>query len=148
VRARYLLATGKRSHAQIARDDLARIERGPASVAYWRGKAEHALGNLDAADDAFSAALGRDPKLAVAWLSRGSLRTERRNDDGRALSDLDEAVRLAPRSFDAHNARAGLLLAKANPRDAIPDLERMLELARTDEERANAKNLLSSFGAK
>ena len=53
---------------------------------------------------ALNASIRRNPKNAAAYLSR-AVAFYKREDDKRAISDLDEAIRLAPSNSDAYQLR-------------------------------------------
>jgi tetratricopeptide (TPR) repeat protein len=70
----------------------------------FRGLRRSLAGRSDAAIPDFSAALKRDPKLALAHFGRG-LAFLSKKDPGTALEDLNDAIRLAPGNSEFHLVR-------------------------------------------
>jgi tetratricopeptide (TPR) repeat protein len=75
----------------------------------------------------FSAAIRLDPKLALAYLNRGSVWREK-DDLDRAIADFDEAVRLEPTLGHARFARGEAWHAKAEHDKAIADFDEAIRL--------------------
>ena len=78
------------------------------------------------------AAVAREPKSAAAWGRLGQV-LQIHNILDPALVAYAEAIRLEPRNSDWPYLRASILLVRAGPADAIPDLERAAELGGLDE---------------
>lgn len=119
------------------------------------------LGKLGKAEEAVSArieALGLKPFDAIDWVSRAALRLRPPTDIEGALNDLDEALKLDPKCYDALMSRASILserlgltadgiktldvLLKAHPADANALASRGVlhaRLGRFEEARADAR---------
>ena len=129
-----------------AEEDFAAAEASPApedrlDAAIHRGRLKTRQKDFAAAEDAFSLALSRDPKSPTAFIGRGIAR-ESRGAVEAAAADYLEAVRLEPRSAEAH-LRLGLALVTLK-KDALGRryLERTIELDPTGEAGARARLLL------
>jgi tetratricopeptide (TPR) repeat protein len=87
-------------------------------------------GQLDAAIDAFTRAVGRDPTLLDAYLARAEARLRKR-EYGRALDDANEAARQDPASADALGLQAEARYFSSGSSDragALRSVERALAL--------------------
>lgn len=78
------------------------------------------------------AAVAEEPKSANAWGRLGQV-MQIHNYFDPALAAYAEAIRLDPRNPDWSYLRASILLVRASPTDAIPDLERAAKLGGLDE---------------
>ena len=74
---------------------------GSAIALYLAGDALARGGNLTAAESQFTASLKADPKLALAWLARGVVRSLLGGRDGADEQDIEHASELSPNLADA-----------------------------------------------
>ena len=80
----------------------------------------------------FDKIIARDPKLAVAYLYRGSAFGARGETD-RAIADFNEAIRLDPNNAQALNGRCYTLAIIGQMQQALTDCNESLRLAPNDE---------------
>jgi len=90
---------GKKDHVQALSHLEAAVDMDPASAGAWRdlGLALIMDEQKEAAEQALNRSLELDPESATSWYNRGLLYLHAKDYD-RALSDLQEAARLAPRN--------------------------------------------------
>ncbi|MBL4846624.1 MAG: tetratricopeptide repeat protein [Planctomycetes bacterium] len=105
---------------------------GPACVAAVYEELEHGSSALEA----WQEAIERSPGHPDLWRNRARFRDHRGDFEG-ALSDLDEAIRLAPAEVDAHCLRGEVLLRCHRFVESLRAFERALRVAR-GHERASA----------
>jgi len=117
---------------RAAAPDLARPTP-PAEAAQWiaRGRRYLDASRWRPAEQAFDAALERDPDAVEALVGRSVARRRREALTG-ALADADRALQLAPDRAAAYRARAECLVEVGDPRGAIADFDRCLALAPDD----------------
>jgi Tetratricopeptide repeat len=84
----------------------------------------------------FDRIIAHDPKLAVAYVYRGSAYGARR-DPGRAIADFNEAIRLDPNNAQARNGRCYTLAITGQMEQALTDCNEALRLLPHD---ANARD--------
>jgi len=101
-----------------------------AEIMYQLGVLAASQGNLDNALLWFERALGVDGKFGLAYLQRGKVLVQKGSlpEIRRAIDSLDRACRLMPGNFEAHYNLAVLLVQDENLVDALPRLERALEI--------------------
>lgn len=83
--------------------------------------------SIGAHESAAAATNNGEPKTAADYALRGQARRAR-GELAKALSDLDEAIRLDPGSADDHLIRARILFAQKQPDAALDDLDKALGL--------------------
>ncbi len=91
------------------------------------GEALLAQGRVDAAVEAYTAAIGIDPRLSKAWSDRGMARFTKGDLPG-ALADFDEAVRIDDRNAQAWLNRGATRHSMREFDAAIGDFGRALEI--------------------
>ncbi len=103
--AAYLMHDGLPAHEMLSQDEDDKDKDDPVVDAYClKAFVEMSNGKLDKAIEAYTQAIGRDPKYSFAYLGRGDAYLAK-GDLDRALLDYDRAVRLDPTN-DAAKARA------------------------------------------
>jgi tetratricopeptide (TPR) repeat protein len=99
----YVMHDGLPAHETLSQDDEDKDD--PVVDAYClKAFVEMSNGKLDKAIEAYTQAIGRDPKYSFAYLGRGDVYLAK-GDLDRALLDYDRALRLDPTN-DAAKARA------------------------------------------
>lgn len=98
---------------------------------YNLGRLDVSLEQLDAAEDAFRAALARDPEFIPAYLNLADLYRER-GDETRASTTLEQARSIAPDDAAVELSRGFALVRRGAPSQAVPMLEHAAALAPTN----------------
>ena len=122
-----MLATGQTERAIAAFDQV--IARGGAGDQYsylFRGRAQMAKGDIDAAMIDFDRALAISPSSTDALLARGMAWTRKRNFES-ALKDLDQALSKDER-VESYLARGRVYEEQGNAERAMADFRRATEL--------------------
>lgn len=111
------------------------------------GRAEMALGKLDAAIEAFRAAINRDPKDGFAHFDMGKAH-EKKSDFESAEAAYRKAIEVEEKLTHPHLYLAELLhYINDKPEEAIPHYERYLELGGEDEDK-EIENLVKQLKEK
>jgi tetratricopeptide (TPR) repeat protein len=131
LRARAALAAGEGDFEEAIADLEKAVEEAPqdAETLLQLGLFYSAPGptkDLEKAIESFSAAIEADPKLALAWQSRGDIyiSTGRHEE---ALADYEEALKLDAKSTGVLNNMAWLL--STSPDEKLRDGQRAIKLA-------------------
>ena len=127
------MALGESGDVQGARNLLSRAHAAwpeDAEIMYQLGVLAASQGNLDNALLWFERALAADGNFGQAYLQRGKVLAQKGTlpEIGRAVDSLDRACRLMPGDFESHYNLGVLLVQGDNPVDALPRLERALEI--------------------
>ena len=142
-RALALMKLGR--HREAVDDLTLAIERGrdESLVFIMRSRAWRKLGEDDPAQRDLQAGLSRTPVSVEGWIQRA---TAGRSDDPQgALADLEQALRLDPRSRKALRNKAHLLAEHLDrPAEAIESLDRLLELHPRDASALAGRAVLSA----
>jgi len=93
----------------------------------YRGKAEFAKGDVDAALADFNQALATFPNFTVAYIDRGMLKAGKKDYDG-AIADYNLALKVNPYLVAAYIDRGNSLGKKGDQDGAIADYTHALEL--------------------
>ncbi len=112
----------------IRRDDLAMYH-------YNRGQILRKMNRLPEADEAYTAAIERDPAHDKAYCNRGGIRFSHRDLDG-ALADFEKALKINPANQEALIGRGKVRLRQGRLEEAVAEFERLLEV-----QPGNAKGL-------
>ncbi|KAJ3259590.1 cytochrome c oxidase subunit 1 [Boothiomyces macroporosus] len=108
---------------------------------------EH-LKNWSLAEEEFSKCIGLIPKFSKAYFHRGICRFAQGNEDGE--QDLNYALELDPKFFDAYLTRAAYYESKGQYQKAIADCDEALKIEPTSIRahilRGNSKCRLNQFG--
>ena len=94
---------------------------------YFRGLAQSAQGDVDAAIADYSAGLKLNPGHAETYNSRGAA-YERNGDNGHALADYSKAIQLKPDYATAYNNRCWSYYLVGDFKHALPDCNKSLTL--------------------
>jgi tetratricopeptide (TPR) repeat protein len=120
------LAKGDYSNALNLFEQASTLEPNAADYYYYIGETQRLNGNLYSAIDAYERAIRVDSKFAPAYLGRARVNLLI-SPIADVMSDLDSAVILDPHFAEAYLER-GKYLVTRSPKDALTDLEVVLEL--------------------
>ena len=99
---------------------------------FYRGAANHALGNLDEAILDYTKALEFNDKMIDAYYNRAKILLERKDiknpDINRAVNDLEKALELDSNFIDALFAMAAAQKKLENYNEALKFLDKLLEI--------------------
>ncbi len=119
---------GADDRVEIASDEEPHVlPRGSADAHFTRGVACRVAGELEAAEDAFSAAVALTPRDAEAWYERGEVRLQR-GKFAAAADDFNNALRLDSTFWEARRGRGHSLVWLGRYAEAIDDCNRVLHL--------------------
>jgi tetratricopeptide (TPR) repeat protein len=110
-------------------DSLIDAQKTDAMVLYRRGVALDALGQTDRALADYNEATRLGPQFAETFFERGLLLATRKGEFGRAISDFDKVLSLAPDDVDALILRGDAYRQMGDVGRAIADLDRAVALA-------------------
>ena len=101
-----------------------------AQIMYHLGVVSDRTGNTDTAILWFERALAIDGKYGEAHLGRGKALVKKGTAEAieKAILAFDQACRAMPGDFESHYNLGVLLLQTGNPQDALPRLERALQI--------------------
>ncbi|GAB3408863.1 tetratricopeptide repeat protein [Flindersiella endophytica] len=124
----YVLSELGRYEEQLACYEEA-LETWPDESRLWSnmGVALRELRRFEEAEEAYARALQLSPRDESILVGRAVLR-QRTSQENDALTDLDQALAIAPQSYPAHFQKGCVLLTLARPAEAIKVLERAAEL--------------------
>lgn len=112
-----------------AMSDLQRILNLPAideEGLVVRAKTLELMGDIEAAEEAWTQAVSTSPGLACAWLGRAQIRLDLGDTEG-ALTDVREALRIEPDDGEAHATLASAVLYLGQFEEALRHVERARE---------------------
>ncbi|MCM1003107.1 MAG: tetratricopeptide repeat protein [Candidatus Gastranaerophilales bacterium] len=117
---------------------------------FYRAVANQALENFDEAILDYTKALQLNEKMVDAYYNRAKILLSRKDienpDINRAVSDLEKALELDPKFLDALYAMAAALKKLEKYNEAIPYLDRLLEIEpEAVQARALKKLLLNKY---
>lgn len=124
------LAQGRAEPALADFTRAGEIDTSLMAAHYNRGVALARLGRHGEAEQAFSTVIGRDPRDAGAWLSRGRARAAQ--DKRNAMNDFSRAITLQPEWADAYYARGRYLDGIGETEAANADLMKAYRLGYSD----------------
>lgn len=116
------LAEGRPREALAGYERAERVAPGHLDVLHQVGAVHDHLGDMQAAERAFSAVLERAPTRLAALLNRARARSRQANHAG-ARQDVDRAFELAPQSGQVAERRAQVLVASGDLRGALASLD-------------------------